>query len=139
MQQILNNSPTSPFIIKDILKKYDEKYNAIDIPIEPVIKTIIIIIYHYDAWGRLLTNIPNDDTILGINRFVYKGYYLDTETGWYYLKSRYYDPNTCRFINADGMAYFNPYNVMGANLFVYCLNNPIMNYDPNGNFVIISA
>jgi|GEM_PF-1854075 len=95
--------------------------------------------YEYDAWGRLLTNIPNDDTILGINRFVYKGYYLDTETGWYYLKSRYYDPNTCRFINADGMAYFNPYNVMGANLFVYCLNNPIMNYDPNGNFVIISA
>lgn len=41
--------------------------------------------------------------------FIYGGkeYYYDTDTGLYYLKSRYYSPDMCRFINADG--------VIGAN------------------------
>ena len=36
-----------------------------------------------------------------INPFRYRGYYYDTETGFYYLQTRYYDPTICRFINAD--------------------------------------
>ena len=31
----------------------------------------------------------------------YRGYYLDSETEFYYLQSRYYDAKTSRFINAD--------------------------------------
>ena len=36
-----------------------------------------------------------------INPIRYRGYYFDTEPGLYYLKSRYYDPQVGRFINAD--------------------------------------
>ena len=35
------------------------------------------------------------------NPYRYKGYYYDDETGMYYLKSRYYQPEICRFISAD--------------------------------------
>ena len=35
------------------------------------------------------------------NPFRYRGYYYDVESGLYYLNSRYYDPQTGRFINAD--------------------------------------
>ena len=40
----------------------------------------------------------------GINPLRYRGYYYDTETGFYYLQSRYYDPEHRRFINADTYA-----------------------------------
>jgi len=36
-----------------------------------------------------------------INPFRYRGYYFDSETWFYYLESRYYDPAIGRFINAD--------------------------------------
>ncbi|MFQ9441228.1 MAG: RHS repeat-associated core domain-containing protein, partial [Acutalibacteraceae bacterium] len=45
------------------------------------------------------------------NPYRYRGYYYDVETGLYYLKTRYYDPITCRFINADGL--------IGANKGIY--------------------
>ena len=35
------------------------------------------------------------------NPLRYRGYYYDTDTGLYYLQSRYYDSNIGRFINAD--------------------------------------
>ena len=35
------------------------------------------------------------------NPFRFKGYYYDEELGMYYLNSRYYDPETGRFVNAD--------------------------------------
>ena len=49
----------------------------------------------------------------------------------YYLQSRYYDPNTCRFINADGQ--LNTDHILGTNLFAYCYNNPVMYVDPTGH------
>ena len=55
----------------------------------------------------------------------------DTETGLYYLMSRYYDPITHRFINADG--YFQSgTSILDANTFAYCGNNPVLNVDPLG-------
>ena len=94
--------------------------------------------YEYDAWGNVISitdnngnAIINPNHIGNLNPFRYRGYYQDTETGLYYLMSRYYDPITHRFINADG--YFQSGgNILDANMHSYCGNNPIMFADPTG-------
>ena len=69
-----------------------------------------------------------------INPMRYRGYYVDNETGFFYVGSRYYDPNTCRFLNADepAMLGLSTNNLVSANLFAYCNNNPVMYSDPTG-------
>jgi RHS repeat-associated protein len=56
----------------------------------------------------------------------------------YYLQSRYYDPTTCRFINADDINVLD--NGMGSpigkNLFAYCQNNPVGHSDSSGCWVL---
>ena len=65
------------------------------------------------------------------NPFRYRGYYYDYETGFYYLNSRYYDPATGRFINAD--VYISTgKGILGHNMYAYCRNNPVMRYDSSG-------
>ena len=94
--------------------------------------------YEYDAWGNVISitdnngnAITNPNHIGNLNPFRYRGYYYDTESGFYYLMSRYYDPVTHRFINADG--YFQSGgNILDANVHSYCGNNPIMFADPTG-------
>ena len=64
-------------------------------------------------------------------------YYYDTETGFYYLQSRYYDPEICRFINADGQL---NEGFLGLNMFAYCENNPVNTADPTGHaFMFLTA
>ena len=71
---------------------------------------------------------------LGVsNPFRYRGYYCDTESGLYYLNSRYYDPVTGRFINADSYVSTGQ-GLLGNNMFAYCANDPINLVDNNGNF-----
>ena len=53
--------------------------------------------YFYDAWGK----VTSSGSIGQINPIRYRGYYYDTDTGFYYLQSRYYDPVVKRFISAD--------------------------------------
>ena len=78
--------------------------------------------------------ITSETHIGNLNPFRYRGYYYDTESGFYYLMSRYYDPVTHRFINADG--YFQSGgDILDANMSAYCANNPIMNWDPTGTEV----
>ena len=55
------------------------------------------------------------------------------ETGWFWLSSRYYSPELCRFISPDDVEYLDPESVNGLNLYCYCLNNPIMYADPSGH------
>ncbi|MBQ8354945.1 MAG: RHS repeat protein, partial [Oscillospiraceae bacterium] len=75
--------------------------------------------YKYDAWGNLLVD-EDDLTEIGrINPIRYRGYYYDTETGFYYLQSRYYDPSIGRFINADSFASTGQ-GFVGYNVFAYC-------------------
>ncbi len=59
-------------------------------------------------------------------------YFQFQETGFYYLQSRYYDPNLCRFINADVFASTGQ-GFIGTNMFAYCLNNPVNCVDASGN------
>ena len=70
-----------------------------------------------------------------INPFRYKGYYFDTETELYYLNSRYYDPEICRFISADDVSplTLTPGEVTDLNLFSYCDNNPVVRADVGGD------
>lgn len=56
----------------------------------------------------------------------------DSETGLYYLNSRYYDPQTYRFLNADSILDNRGINTL--NLFAHCGNNSINNKDPDGHF-----
>ena len=55
--------------------------------------------------------------------------------GLYYLNSRYYDSNTCRFINADKFVSTGQ-GLLGYNMFAYCNNNPIMYTDPSGESLL---
>ena len=56
------------------------------------------------------------------------------ETGWYYLKSRYYDPEVGRFLNADEVDVLTTEqnSFIQFNICVYCLNDPINCKDSNG-------
>ena len=95
--------------------------------------------YEYDDWGNVLTvtdannsEITDPAHIANLNPFRYRSYYYDSESGLYYLMSRYYDPVVHRFLNADG--YFQSGdNILDTNMNAYCQNNPIMNSDPTGN------
>lgn len=96
----------------------------------------IVANYEYDAWGKVLTA---DTDIAEQNPIRYRGYYYDNETGYYYLQSRYYDSNICRFINADLHEIVNVTKDIctGINLFSYCNNNPINNSDPDAHFTLV--
>ena len=73
------------------------------------------------------------DHIAFINPFRYRGYYYDAESGLYYLGSRYYDPETGRFINAD-ILLGKVGVIFSHNPNQYCENNSINYYDPSGKY-----
>ena len=99
-----------------------------------------LVTYTYDSWGNVTTSYSNGgaSTAARYNPFRYRGYYYDTETGFYYLNSRYYDPELGRFLNADGYINGNG-DLIGYNMFAYCGNNPVMGYDPSGRGKFIDA
>ena len=99
----------------------------------------VVVKYYYDAWGKQLSvtdgagNPITDANHVGmINPIRYRGYYYETETGYYWLKTRYYDPEIGRWINADSIIAGVSESVQGYNLFAYCFNNPINMDDQSG-------
>ena len=93
--------------------------------------------YEYDEWGKIgsittTNNTDEENTLANINPLRYRGYYYDNETGYYYLQSRYYDANLCRFINADDYNYLDKDIVDGLNLFAYCNNDSVNRFDLDG-------
>ena len=94
--------------------------------------------YTYDAWGKVLsvTNASGAaqtgaNFIGNINPIRYRGYYYDTDLGLYYLQSRYYDPETGRFVNGDGYVQTGD-GLLDKNMFAYCLDDPVNMADPSG-------
>ena len=79
----------------------------------------VVASYTFDAYG----NAQQENTVY--NPFGYRGEYYDEESGLIYLRNRYYDPTTGRFINEDPIR-------DGLNWYVYCGNNPVNYIDPNG-------
>ena len=62
----------------------------------------VVVSYAYDAWGMPIGKSGTLAETLGtLNPFRYRGYVFDEETGFYYVSSRYYDPEIGRFISPD--------------------------------------
>ena len=95
---------------------------------------VVVVKYKYDAWGNHEAEVAAEGyvALAEINPFRYRGYYYDTETGLYYLNTRYYDPEVGRFISRDSIDYATPETINGLNLYAYCGNNPVMCVDPTG-------
>ena len=87
-------------------------------------------------WGKPTSKSGSLANTLGtLNPFRYRGYIFDEETGLYYLRSRYYNPNLCRFINADDVeALGADGDINGYQLFIYCMNDPVNNRDEAGSW-----
>ena len=102
----------------------------------------VVVQYWYDAWGNHKvvssngTVITSSAHIGNVNPFRYRGYYYDTETGLYFLQTRYYDPEVGRFLNRDSVQYADPQTFGGLDLYAYCLNNPVEYVDPDGTFIL---
>ncbi len=96
-----------------------------------------LVYYVYNAWGMIMSTVYHNggnNTTATKNPFRYRGYYYDSDLALYYLKTRYYDPTTCRFISPDSLMSGTNGSLHGFNLYVYCFNNPIMLTDPSGNW-----
>ncbi len=105
-----------------------------------------VVSYEYDSWGNILSikdangnNITSNTHIGIINPYRYRGYRYDTETGLYYLQSRYYSPEWGRFINADGTTLDEGADLVGHNMYLYCANNPINRIDATGKSLTIGT
>ena len=100
----------------------------------------IICTYAYDGYGNhiVLDENGKEDTSLTsighLNPFRYRGYYFDEESGLYYLNSRYYDPETGRFISPDILTILDETKgqINGLNLYMYCYDNPVNYSDRSG-------
>ena len=96
-----------------------------------------LVSYTYDAWGALLSTTYSNggaSTSVVNNPLRYRGYYYDDDLDLYYLATRYYDPEVCRFVTADDPAYLGANgDIISYNLYAYCNNNPVMYADPAGN------
>ena len=98
-----------------------------------------VVTYAYNAWGKIMSMTGNMELAVN-NPFRYRGYYYDVESGLYYLNSRYYDPQTGRFIspepNVDTAKLDDGVGLHCFNVYAYCANNPFMFKDDSGEFVI---
>ena len=91
--------------------------------------------YVYDAWGGIILDYNNTAERVS-NSLLYRGYYYDSDLGFYYLHTRYYDPVVRRFLSPDSFDVIaaSPTQLTDKNLFSYCDNNPVTRADYGGEF-----
>ena len=94
--------------------------------------------YVYDAWGNI-KDTKGDTTVRELNPIRYRGYVYDTETGLYYLQSRYYDPFAGRFLNADAYCDTMSGSPLSTNMFAYCENDSINYADYDGFRITVNV
>ena len=87
--------------------------------------------YIYSPWGEVVSA---EGDLAEVNPLRYRGYYYDSETGFYYLQSRYYDPENHRFINADSFASTGQ-GIVGTNMFAYVNSDPVNCIDADGKTI----
>ena len=93
----------------------------------------MVVEYEYDLFGKPLACRDTSGIGLGsLNPFRFKGYVYDEDSGLYYLTSRYYDPEIGRFLTPDNLEQLDPEKAAGLNLYVYCNNDPVLFFDPEG-------
>lgn len=81
----------------------------------------------FDAWGGVRSGAGAGNPK---GRYVANlGHVQDDESGLVYMRARYYEPGTGRFVNQDA-------GRSGANWFIYCSNNPLYFVDKTGKFEI---
>ncbi|WP_251032306.1 RHS repeat-associated core domain-containing protein [Mesobacillus foraminis] len=90
----------------------------------------IVAQYQYDSWGNVLSS---SGSMASENPYRYSGYRFDEGTGLYYLMSRYYEPETGRFLTKDTFSGFED-EPQGLNLYIYTKNNPVTYHDPDGHY-----
>jgi RHS repeat-associated protein len=81
----------------------------------------------YDAFGNKVNSTGTTP-----NNYLYRGEQYDPDLGLYYLRARYYNPVTGRFLNVDSFA------GQGQRRYEYAAADPVNGADPSGNFVLES-
>ena len=89
----------------------------------------IVAEYRYDAYGN--TRYSSGNEIKDINPIRYRSYYQDASTGYYFLQTRYYNPEWRRFISADSV-FITGNMLTGSNMYAYCNDNPVAFSDSQG-------
>jgi RHS repeat-associated protein len=84
--------------------------------------------YDYDAFGN---SVGSTGTTPNVYR--YQGEALDSETGLYYMRARYYDPTVGRFLNVD------PMTDKGEHPYSYAAADPVNGHDPTGEQDVIDS
>jgi RHS repeat-associated protein len=77
--------------------------------------------YDYDAFGNIVGSTGTTPNV-----YRYQGEALDSETGLYYLRARYYDPAVGRFLSVD------PLTDQGERPYAYAGADPVNGHDPTG-------
>ena len=82
--------------------------------------------YCYDAFGNLISSTGST-----ANNYRYCGEQFDSTTGLYYLRARYMDTSTGRFISQDSYA-GSTADPTSLHKYLYANSNPVMYSDPSG-------
>jgi RHS repeat-associated protein len=82
----------------------------------------VVQLYEYSVYGQVAASDANHP-----NRFMFTGREFDKDTGLYYYRARYYNPEIGRFLQTDPIGYGD-----GMNVYRYCMNNPLGFIDPSG-------
>ncbi|MED1690205.1 RHS repeat-associated core domain-containing protein, partial [Brevibacillus agri] len=92
----------------------------------------VLNMYEYDIWGNLIADKVKETMM---NPFAYAGEMYDKESGFYYLRARYYDPKMGRFVSED--TYKGQVdNPLSLNRYTYVYNNPLRYFDPTGHITV---
>ena len=87
--------------------------------------------YRYDAYGNLIAGTGTIDNV-----YLYNCEEYDKETGLYYLRARYMDPETGTFTQRDTYQ-GDVYDAVSLHKYLYASANPVVYKDPSGYFSFI--